>query len=193
MSNEMFDTEEELAGEEQQPTAGKKKIGFLPAIVIDILKWAAIVIGAIIFIVGVVVITVRIMNRNEDPGSGSRVPLDSEYVEVERERLSWYSQLGSIRGQTRDEPAKTFIVNAFIGFEQNDEATGQELIDRNVQIKEEIAFYFAERTSDELEGPDNRRIVKQELKERLNRIMSTRQGREPIREVAFDQYEIIDF
>ena len=65
MSDEMFDQEDEAGGEEQPTTAGKKKIGFLPAIVIDILKWGAIVIGAIIFIVGYRGITVRFMGTRD--------------------------------------------------------------------------------------------------------------------------------
>ena len=192
MSNEMFDTEEELAGEEQQPTAGKKKIGFLPAIVIDILKWAAIVIGAIIFIVGVVVITVNMLNRNNEP-SGRAGPIDVDYVDVQRERLSWFSQMGDIRGRTSDVPRRTFIVNAHIGYAPNDEAVAQELIDRQVQIKEEIAIYFSERTADELEGAENRRRAKDELQQQINRMMSSGRDGMAIREVAFDRNEIIEF
>lgn len=192
MSNEMFDTEEELAGEEQQPTAGKKKIGFLPAIVIDILKWAAIVVGAIIFIVGVVVVTMRVMNRNEEP-TGRYVPLDSEYVEVTRERLAWYSQIGDIRGQTADTPPYTFIVNAHIGFEEGDEATSQELIARQVQIKEQIAIYFSENTAAELNSVEGRMRAKERLRAQINGMMSSGRERQAIREVAFDRYEFIEF
>lgn len=192
MSNEMFDTEEELAGEEQQPTAGKKKIGFLPAIVIDILKWAAIVIGAIIFIVGVVVVTMRIMNRGEEP-TGRYVPLDSDQVEIVRAQLSWYSQIGDIRGQTNDTPRQTFIVNAHIGFEPEDEQTSQELITRQVQIKELIAIYFSERSAADLNSVDGRMRAKDELRAQINGLMSSGRSSMVIKEVAFDRYEFIEF
>lgn len=192
MSNEMFDTEEELAGEEQQPTAGKKKIGFLPAIVIDILKWAAIVVGAVIFIVGVVIVTIRIMDRGEEP-TGRYVPLDSDYVSEGREELSWFSQIGDIRGQTDDTPPQTFIVNAHIGFRREDEQTSQELIVREVQIKETIAIYFAERSASEVNSVEGRMQAKEELRARINAMMNAGREESVIREVAFDRYEFIEF
>ena len=114
MSDEMFVQEEEAAGEEQQPTVGKKKIGFLPAIVIDILKWSAIVIGAIIFIVVTVIITVRLMGRGSQ-ATATRLPLESEYQDDSQELLDWYSEFGEIRGRTNDDVPRTFIVTPHIG------------------------------------------------------------------------------
>ena len=50
MSDELFDSEDEIVGgEETQSTA--RRTGFLPGIVIQVLKWVGIIIGAIIFIV----------------------------------------------------------------------------------------------------------------------------------------------
>lgn len=187
MSDEMFDQEDEAAGEEQQPTAGKKKIGFLPAIVIDILKWSAIVIGAIIFIVVTVVITVNIMGRGNQ-ATATRLPLDSEYEDQSAELLSWYSEIGEIRGRTADEVPRTFIVTPHIGYDENNEAVMPELIRREIQIKEMINMYFAERTIGELEGNENRNRIKRELLEEINRLMI-----EDVREVAFDRYEFIEF
>lgn len=186
MSDEMFDTEEEVGGEEQ-PQAGKKKIGFLPAVVIDILKWAAIIVGAIIFIVVVVVITVRMLDRQEG-GELANVPVASEYQDTVPPELAWFSQLGEVRGQTQDEPQMTFIVAPWIGYEQESEVTLQELIAREIQVKETIAIYFSSHTANELRGPQNRERVKRELREEINRIM-----RNDIREVAFDTYQILDF
>lgn len=186
MSDEMFDTEEEVGGDEQQQ-AGKKKIGFLPAVVIDILKWAAIIVGAIIFIVVVVVITVRMLDRGEG-GELANVPRVSEYQDEVPPELAWFSQIGEVRGQTRDEPSMTFIVAPWVGYEPESEATLQELIAREIQVKEAIAIYFSSHYADELEGPENRERVKRDLREEINRMM-----RNPIREVAFDTYQILDF
>ncbi len=192
MSNEMFDTEEELAGEEQQPTAGKKKIGFLPAIVIDILKWAAIVIGAIIFIVGVVIVTVNIIDRNDQP-SGRYVPLESDQLEPAREQLDWFGEIGDIRGQTTDEPPVTFIVNAHLGYEQGVEAISQELITRQVQINEVIAIYFASSGSEDLKSVEGRLRAKEDLRRQINAMMSSDSQGGAIREVVFARYEFIEF
>lgn len=188
MSDEMFDTEEEVGGGEEQQQAGKKRIGFLPAVVIDILKWAAIIVGAIIFIVVVVVITVRMLDRQQG-GELANVPRVSEYQDEVPPELAWFSQIGEVRGQTRDEPSMTFIVAPWIGYDQEGgEATLQELIAREIQIKEAVAIYFSSHYADELEGPQNRERVKRDLREEINRMM-----RNPVREVAFDTYQILDF
>ncbi len=186
MSDEMFDTEDEVGGEEQ-PQVGKKKIGFLPAVVIDILKWAAIIVGAIIFIVVVVVLTVQMLDR-EEGGDLTSMPLGSEYQDTAPPELDWFSQLGEVRGQTDDDPQMTFIVEPWIGYEQEGEATLQELISREIQIKETIAIYFSSHLASELRGPDNRERVKRELRERINQLMSN-----DVSEVVFDTYQIIDF
>jgi flagellar protein FliL len=187
MSDEMFDTDEEAGGEDQQPTAGKKKIGFLPAIVIDILKWSAIVIGAIIFIVVVVVITVRIMGQGNQ-ATATRLPLESEYEDQSAELLDWFSEIGEIRGRTTDQVPRTFIIVPHIGYSPRNEAVLPELIQRRVRIKEAINMYFADHSINELEGNQNRTRVKRELTEQINRIMTN-----DVRDVAFDRYEFIEF
>ena len=185
MSDEIFDSEDESGGDDQ-PSAGKKRIGFLPAIVIDILKWSAIVIGAIIFIVVVVVITVRMMGGTQT--EATRLPLQSGYEQTGAEMLDWFSQIGDVRGTTADEVRRTFIVTPHIGYQPQDDATLQELIRREIQIREAIAIYFSSRSFRELEGVENRERVKRELREQINRIMSNR-----IRDVAFSRYEFIEF
>ncbi|TVR68335.1 MAG: hypothetical protein EA427_10490 [Spirochaetaceae bacterium] len=185
MSDEIFDSEDEGGGEEQ-PTTGKKRIGFLPAIVIDILKWSAIVIGAIIFIVVTVIITVRIMGGGQT--EATRLPLQSEYERAGAEMLDWFSQIGDVRGTTNDEPRRTFIVTPHIGYLPGDDATLQEMIRREIQIREAIAIYFSSRSVRELEGVENRERVKRELREQVNRIMTSR-----VRDVAFSRYEFIEF
>lgn len=186
MSDEIFDPEEEGAGEEQ-PSPGKKRIGFLPAIVIDILKWSAIVIGAIIFIVVVVIITVRMMGGGP-AAEATRLPLQSDYEPGGQELLDWFSQIGDVRGTTNDEPRRTFIVTPHIGFQPESDAVLQELIRREIQIRELVAIYFSSRPVRDLEGVENRQRVKRDLREEINRLMNNR-----IRDVAFGRYEFIEF
>lgn len=187
MSDEIFDSEEEAGGEEQPQQTGRKKIGFLPAVVIDILKWTAIVIGAIIFIVVVVVITVNQINSGSQ-ATATRLPLGSEYEEGSAPLLEWYSQIGEVRGVTADEVRRTFIVGVRIGYEPEDESALQELISREVQLTEAIAMYFSGRTVDELQGNENRERVKQELIAEINRIMTNE-----VRDVALVRYEFLEF
>jgi flagellar FliL protein len=187
MSDEIFDAEDEAGGEDQPQQTGKKKIGFLPAIVIDILKWAAIVIGAIIFIVVTVVITVRMINSGNQ-ATATRLPIGSEYEQGSAPMLSWFSQIGEIRGVTADEVRRTFLVSVHIGYEPESEATQQELISREVQITEAIAVYFSGKTVAELQGNENRQRATQELREEINRIMTN-----DVRDVAFGRYEFLEF
>lgn len=183
---DIFDTEEEV-GEGQQQQAGKKRIGFLPAIVIDILKWSAIVIGAIIFVVVVVVITVNTLDRGTR-ATVTRVPLSSEMAAEQAPELEWFRTIDEIRGTTQDERRFTFIVEPAIGYAVDDEAAAQELLRREVQLREVIDVYFSSRSHAELEGVENRERVKAELLTEINRIMI-----DDVREVVFERYEFIEF
>jgi flagellar FliL protein len=183
MSDELFENEEEVAAEE---ASSGRKVGFLPGILIQILKWAGIIVGAIIFIVTVVILTLQFLN----PGgqTQTRVP-DSEAYRGSPPILAWWSELGEIRGSTADQPRKTFIVEPHIGHEQENNTVRSELNARRIQIREEVALYFSSKSSEELTGVEGRQRAKEQLKTRINEMMS----RGKIQEVAFGRYEIIDF
>jgi len=186
MSDQLFDTEEEVATEES--TTGGRRIGFLPGLLIQILKWAGIIIGAIIFIVTVVILTLRIMGEGSDTAQ-TQIPEGSEAYESNVPILQWYSNIEEIRGSTADQPRQTFIVQPYIGYQPGAQAVENELISRKVQIREIIAVYFSSHSADQLLGADNRERVKLELKRRINDIMSSGQ----IADLAFDRYQIVEF
>ncbi|MFP4065959.1 MAG: flagellar basal body-associated FliL family protein [Spirochaetaceae bacterium] len=184
MSDDLLGNEEELEAEEQ--AAGQKGGGFFSGLLIEVLKWAGIVIGAIIFIVTVVVLTLRIM----DTGSASQTEIpESEEYRSAPPMLEWYSQIGEVRGQTNDEVRKTFIVEPWLGYEGENNQLQSELIQREPMLKDEVRQYFSNKTEDDLVGPENLNRVKEELRRRLNDILST--GR--IETVVFDQYTVVDF
>jgi flagellar protein FliL len=181
--NELFDSEDEIAGEDA--ATGGKKIGFIPGLAIQILKWTGIVLAAIIFVVTVVVITLNVMG--DSFGSQSRIPADSEAYADRRPELSWYT-IEEMRGSTADR--STFIIRPHIGYDPGAQAVLTELISRNIQIREEILVYFNSRNASELEGVEARNRIKNDLVTRLNNnIMRT--GR--VRDVAFDVFTIIEF
>jgi flagellar FliL protein len=184
MSDDLLGNEEELEAEEQ--AAGQKTGGFFSGLLIEILKWAGIVIGAIIFIVTVVVVTLRIM----DTGSASQtqVPQSEEY-RAAPPLLTWYSGVGEVRGQTDDPVRKTFIVDPWLGYEGEDNRLQSELIQRQIQIKEMVALYFSNRSEEELVGPQNREEVKEELRRQINDMLSSGQ----IETIAFNRYTVVDF
>ena len=161
--------------------------GFVSGILLQVLKWIAIAIVAVVFIVTVVIVTV---NRLAQRGAGVQdtVQLSSEFS-AQPPILEWYSEINEVRGATADPVRQTFIVVAHIGYDKEDRAVQTELVERTIQIRELIHFYFGSRLAEDLRGIENRQRVKADLTRQVNRIM--RNG--TIRDVAFDQYDILDF
>ncbi len=187
MSDELFDAEEEVAGEEAA-AAGGRSVGFLPGLLIQVLKWAGIVVGAIIFIVTVVVITMRMMG--DSTPSQTVIPPESEDLQTERPALLTYFQaIGEIRGVTADTPRRTFIVEPVLGYDENNRQLQSELVNLTIPLREKIDFYFSERTADELLGVEQRQRVKQDLQTMINQML--RNGK--VQDVAFQQYQIVNF
>ncbi len=159
-----------------------RKVGFIPAAAIKILKWAALGIAAIIFIVTVVVITVSVMGRGETqtgyPGASQSyqgpVPIYSSFA------------LPEIRGRTADQSPVTFIVEANLAYEQNNKVIQTELIGRTVQLEDLVRSFFSDRTADQL-TPENEQTLKAQLIEEINRIMTT--GK--IKDIYFTEYNVV--
>ena len=85
MSDEEVFAEEEIARGDGQELGGKT--GFIPAVVLRLLKWVALGLGAVIFIVTIVVFTVHFLNKGPQ---NVVYPSDSlEYSEVP-DILQWY-------------------------------------------------------------------------------------------------------
>ena len=189
MGDELFDgAEEEVGGDES--SSGQKKIGFVPGLLIQILKWAGIILAGIIFVVTVVVITVNLLFSGQTARQ-SRIPLSEEYQETLPE-LQYYPVMPdgeSMRGSTSDQPRQTFIVDPYMGYDGENSALESEIINRLIQIRDLALTYFSSKTADELLGVSNQARVKNELTERINRILTT--GR--IRDIAFERYDVIGF
>ncbi len=161
-----------------------KKGGFLPAFVMKILKWVAIAVAAIIFIVSVVVITMGIMNKGAK--SKSVITASEEYAR-EVPIYSWYD-LSEIRGKTADQNSATVIVTVKLGYEKDNKTVQTELVSRTPQIQDLIRRYFSERTVSEL-GYEFENEIKEELKRRINRIMNT--GK--VQDIAIIEYNVFEF
>ncbi|HUX51546.1 MAG TPA: flagellar basal body-associated FliL family protein [Spirochaetia bacterium] len=183
MSDELFEAEEESVGGDQ---SGKKKVGFLPGIVIQILKWAAIILGAVIFIVTVVVVTVSILNSGNK--AQSQAPLSAEY-QATKPIYAYYSNIGEIRGRTADQVPHTVIVDPVLGFDPNNKALAAELGQRAPEIRDIVLSYFISKSASQLDGADNMQRVKDDLREEINRILA--HGK--IAEVFFKSYNVVEF
>lgn len=182
MADDMFDADDDVVGaEEAQP--GQKRVGFLPGVVIQILKWVGIILGGVIFIVTVVVVTVNFLDRGSV--SQTRVPQSEEYS-AEMPILTWFEQVGELRGSTADEQQTTYIVEPFLGYDGENNALVNELILRKIQLIGIFNDYFGGRYVDNLKNKD---VVEQELLDNINRML--RDGR--VQDIVWGSYQFLPF
>ncbi len=185
MADDMFDADDDVVGaEESQP--GQKRIGFLSGVLIQVLKWVGIILGAVIFIVTVVVVTVNFLNRGGV--SQTRIPTSEEY-RAEAPILDWFQQIGELRGSTHDDVRTTYIIEPFLGYDGANDALTTELIRRRIQLIGIFHDYFGGKSVDELQGQANRNKARQDLQDRINRIL--RSG--SIRDIVFGSYQFLPF
>ena len=142
-----------------------QKKGGMGGLLPTLLKWIAIIVGAIILIVTVVVITMNIMNKN---GSGATavLPVSSEYSK-KRENIAWYTSLGQIQAQTDDTPPATYIVDIALGYKEDDKNASSEITKRQIQIKEFLRRYFSAKSIKEL-GIEYEDKMKIEIRNGIN-------------------------
>jgi len=159
-------------------SGGKKGPGILP----QLLKWVAIVVAALIFIVTIVVITYSVL---EGAGDRQTVIHTSEEYQGLREVLQWYDAVGVIRTRTSDEIPASVIVDARLGYDFDDKTTPAELSSRLVELKDFLRRFFTHKTAEELRNEER---IKLEIRDGINdNILS----RSRIKDVRFVQYEII--
>ena len=161
---------------------GSKKggSGLLP----QLLKWVAVALGALVFIVTVVVVTVNIMG-----GSGksqSPIPISEEYT-GQREVLAWFSQaLGTIQTRTADPVPASVVVDVALGYEENDKIAPTELSSRIVELKDYLRSFFQYKTAEELRNEEK---IKIEIRNAINDNILTKSK---IKDVRFTKYEIVE-
>lgn len=182
MADEERFLEEDVAGTEEVDTG--RRVGLLPGLLLKVLKWAALIVAAIIFIVTVVVVTVRILDRGGT--SQSYAAVSTEY-EGKRPVYEWYTNIDEVRARTADETPYMVIVQVAIGYEQNNKAVQTELIDRTPRLRDLIRRHLSSKTREELQ-PAYEQVIKEELRELINRIMTS--GK--VRDVIFLEYNVIE-
>ena len=184
----MSDSDElELDGGES-PDAGTapNKKGGLGALLPTILKFVAIGVGGLIFIVTVSVITVNVLNKGGKSQTDTADPT-SPYI-GKRPIYSWYTDIGKVTTKTRDITDYTVTVVMNLGYDQNDTAAASELNGRKIQLQEFVRVYFAGKVADELK-PENEERLKKDIKEYLNnRFLDTAK----VREINFTELNVLE-
>ncbi len=182
MSDEEVFAEEELAGGDGQELGGKT--GFLPAAVLKLLKWVALGLGAVIFIVTVVIFTVKILNKGPQQVV---YPSASEKYQETPPILQWFD-LGQIRAQTSDDHPVTVIVQPKLGYKMNDAKVLSDLIARKEYLVDATRTFFSLKKESDL-TPDKDEMLKTELKEQLNKLVNNQE----IQDIVFIDFNVVEF
>ena len=171
-------------GDSSELDSKAKKSSGLAALLPNLLKFVAIGLGALIFIVTVSVITFNILNKR---GMSQTVIPDVSPYQGSRPQLAYSTVIGAIRTQTKDLPAYAVVVNVMLGYTENDSAAQIEITSRQYEIRDFIRSYFRSKEARELR-PENEDRIKREIMEHLNkRIFSTAR----VRHITFDQFEVM--
>ena len=181
-------TDDDLGLDENEDVgvSAPQKKGGMGALLPTLLKWIAIIVGAIILIVTVVVITMNIMNKNGS-GVSSVLPISSEY-NAKREELAWYTSLGTIQTISNDIPAATVIMEIALGYKEDDKAASAEITKRQLEIKQFLRLYFSSKSKNELRIADEDKM-KIEIRNGINDDVLFNSK---IRDVIFQQHSVVD-
>ena len=169
--------------EGEAPEAGpKKKKGGLGALLPNLLKFAAIGIGALLFIVTVSVITYNIMN---DGGKTQTNVTDPQSPYIGRKPIfAWYTDIGTITTRAQDNLSVSVVVN--LGYDQADTVAYSELSGRKLELQDFMRQYFSRKSADELQNEEK---LKTEIKEQLNKryLENAR-----VRDITFTKFDVME-
>lgn len=177
--NDLMDDNDDMQDDSSSSMKPKRGGGLIPMLI----KWIAIVLAALIFIVTVVVITMNI--REKKGRSHSEYPVSEEYRDS-RDVLQWYQAIGVLRIQTAERIPATLIVDVALGYTNNDKSTPQELSARKVEIIDFLRSYFRNKTVAELRQEEK---IKIEIRNEVNDNILTKNK---IKDVRFTQYDIVE-
>ena len=154
----------ELDGGDAPGLDAPKKASGLALLLPNLLKFVAIGLAALIFIVTVSVITYTILNKGG--ASQTAIPSNSPFVGA-RPEYSMFTSIGIIRTSTRDPVPYSVVVDMVVGYDLNDNAASSEMTSRLYELRDFVRNYFRSKTADELK-PENEARLKQEILELLN-------------------------
>jgi flagellar protein FliL len=183
MSDEQQDLNLEDVGATSEDVAGPRRGGLLSGMLLNILKWAAIGIGAIIIIVTTTVITFRVLNKGNN--SEGLAALSPAYT-AKQEPLASYDNIEQIRGQTADETPAVFLLQVSLGYDPADKEVSVEIGNRNREIQDLVLKDISRKTAAEL-SPAHYDEIQAELLQLINMIMKT--GK--VKSVMFRQFSVV--
>ncbi|MDR2793396.1 MAG: flagellar basal body-associated FliL family protein [Treponema sp.] len=180
------DEKVDLGGNEDSGDGGgkKKKGNGLVMLLPQLLKFVAIGLGLLILIVTISVITVKILNKG---GTSQTVVADDDAYVGTRPQYSMFSALPVIRATTKDPSPYSVVVELVLGYDLNNATAATELTSRLVELQDFIRNYFSNKYNADLQ-PDKETQLKQDLMEKLNRLLNTAK----VRAVFFKQLSTME-
>jgi len=162
-----------------------KKTSGLAALLPNLLRFVAIGLGALIFIITVSVITFNVLNNRGT--AQTAIPSNSPFVGA-RPLYSFYTNIGVVRTTTRDSMPYAVVVDMVLGYDLNDNAAATEMTGRLHELRDFVRSFFRTKMASELQ-PENEARLKQEIMELLNtRVLSTSR----VRTVLFNQLDVME-
>jgi flagellar FliL protein len=183
-SGDSLDLEEEGGGES---TAPAKKASGPGGLLPNLLKFIGIGLGALIFIVTVVVITFNIMNKGGGKAQTAVADPASPYL-GRRPEYANYTLIGQVTTRTRDRLVTNVTVEIILQYDLNNNAAATELTARQYDLRDFVRQYFSGKYAVDL-SPENEPRLKSEIREILNtRFLDTAK----IRNVLFLKLDVME-
>jgi len=169
-------------GETPEAPGGPKRAGFLPGIVITILKWAAIGAGFIILGATTTLITFNIINgrKTQQPAVGTRTKYESGVA------ILAYSDLETIRGSTADDTPAVFSGDVKVGYDPDKKEIANEILQRKNQLRNAVMIRLSRKKYEDLRS-DKIEMVQQELVTVVNGFLAS--GK--VQEVLLDNFTAV--
>jgi len=182
MSDEQQDLNLEDVGAGAEDVSGPRGGGILSGMLLTILKWAAIGIGAVIIVVTTTIITVRIVSKGtQQQGLAATSPAYAGKAEP----LAAFDDIEQIRGQTADDPPAIFLMQLSLGYDPKDKEVSTEIGNRRREIQDLVLKDVSQKKAADL-APGHYGEVQAELMDIINMIM--RNGK--VKSVMFRQFVV---
>lgn len=163
MADEENFLDQDVTGDAQAETGERR--GFLSAALINILKWVAIGLAAVILVATVSYITFSLFIRGREPQGLADFSVESKVPQIDLEFFS--INLDTIRGQTADDPPASFLASLSLGYKAGDTTLQTELVAKNEIIQNRILIFLGQKTAREL-STRNLPALQEEIKNMLN-------------------------
>lgn len=180
----MGDDDQDFLNEavEDQSEIDGAKSGFLPGLLMRVLRWAAVAIGIVIVAGTTAFFVVRIVSRGSVSDELSRI---SPSTLAKPDPFENFDNIEAIRGVTSDEEPAIFTVRVTLLYEKGNTKITTELGDRVRELQNVVFLHISQKRAQDLR-PEQYASLQEELRQSINRVLS--QG--TIDQVVFREFVV---